>query len=455
MPTSHITIPRFDDIEVDKLLKEPESEAFERTGGGQDNIGKAIAGFGTKDGGLLLVGQKDRKEGGGIVGIQEEDFQREFTQAIASVKPAPLTQQKFVPLKEGKIALIRIQDVGTLRPCSYKGTYYERKGDSTRQLEPEEVRRYHLRFGSPNPEDTPTHAKKEDVDGDELSEYSMLLQRSKDNVLQSVTSEKGFLTVRGVIVLSKRPENFVEGAFVEIQRYENIAGSPPVPLGSPIKISKPARKIIEEITAIIQQNLPVTQTYDGAKMVAMPTIPVSVIRESITNAVAHRNYRSHEHIRVRIFADGFDVNNPAAIDGKMWLDIQASRATYHPNEGLYTFLNPAQLYEGRGEGIWKMKEELERLGKKTPEFKVIGETPSTFYAKISLSPAKAKDVRFQKLEELIARKNELTTTDVMKHLQVSRVTAIGLLKKLVEQNRLEHRGATRASKYLVRKSHPP
>ena len=183
-------------------------------------------------------------------------------------------------------------------------------------------------------------------------------------------------------------------------------------------------------------------------MTQSAAIPVSIIREAVTNAVAHRNYRSHEHIRIRIFSDGFDVSNPAVITETMWQEIQASQTTYHPNEGIYTFLSPAQLYEGRGEGIWKIREELAKLGKTAPEFKVIGEGPSTFYARISLTPARSKDVKRKKLEELILSKKEITTTEVMNKLKVSRVTAIDLMKTFVNQGILEHQGSTRSSRYI-------
>lgn len=448
-------IPDFDELDIDNLLKRQEDEFFDRTveskDKGQDNIGKAIAGFGTKNGGILLVGQRDFREGGQLVGISEAEFQTNFRNAIANVRPTPLTQQKIIEVKGFKLALIRVQDAGNLRPCSYNGVYYERKGDSTPRLNPDEVKKYHLFYGAANAEDMPSHARKSDVDETELEVCAQLIEKTRENILRTVTSEKGFLTVRGVIVLSKKPEAFLEGAFVEIQRYDNVMGSPPVPIGPAIKLSKSARQLIKESAIIIEQNLPVNRVYEGATMVQTPAIPASVIREAVTNAVAHRNYSSHEHIRVRIYADGFDISNPAAITEKMWMEIQASQTTYHPNEGIYTFLNPTQLYEGRGEGIWKMREELRKLGKVAPQFKVIGDAPSAFYARVSLSPEKAKDVKRQKLEELLSGRKEITTSEVMRRLKVSRVTAIGLLNGLVEQGRLEHQGSTKTSKYLVRR----
>ena len=134
----------------------------------------------------------------------------------------------------------------------------------------------------------------------------------------------------------------------------------------------------------------------------------------------------------------------------MWLEILEAKTPYHPNEGIYTFLNPALLYEGRGEGIWKIREEMGRLGKTAPEFKVIGEAPSNFYVKISLNRGKAQDLKRQKLSRLISKRRELTTTEVMKHLNVSRVTSLKLLSEAVKAGLLEHEGNTKTSKYIVR-----
>ena len=240
----------------------------------------------------------------------------------------------------------------------------------------------------------------------------------------------------------------------EIQKYENVLGSPPIPIGTSIKLSKPAGFLIEEATQILIQNLPIERRYEGAKMIESPAIPLSVIREVITNSVAHRNYRSSEHIRIRIFADCFDISNPAVVSEKMWSDILASHTTYHPNEGLYTFLNPKQLYEGRGEGIWKIKEELARLRKIEPEFKVIGDSPSSFYVKISLSSKISKDIKMIRLFEMIKKSKEITSSNVMKYLGISRVTALRILNELVKEGLLEHEGTTKTSKYLVRKTIP-
>ena len=186
-------------------------------------------------------------------------------------------------------------------------------------------------------------------------------------------------------------------------------------------------------------------------MKELPIIPASVIREVVTNSVAHRNYRSSEHVRIRIFADCFDISNPAIVSEKMWRDILSSHSTYHPNEGLYTFLNPKQLYEGRGEGIWKIREELERLRKIEPEFKVIGDLPSSFYVKINLSSKISKDIKMIRLYSMIKKNEVITSSKAMKYLGVSRVTALKILNELVDAGLLGHEGTTKTSKYLAKK----
>lgn len=436
-------------LPIEKLLQHKEDESFDRTEGGQESIGIKIASFGTKNGGVLFVGQKDLGKSGEIIGIGQ-DFERDFTQAISNVKPTPLTKSKIIEYQGKKLAVIEVKDVGELRPCAYKKNFYERKGDSDIPLQPEEVRRYHIAYGGVNIENLPTHALVKDIDPEELDKYCKLLSKNEKTILESITS-KGSLTIRGVVVLSKNPADHLEGSFIEIQKYDNVLGSPPLPIGTSIKLSKPASILIEETTQIIIQNIPIERRYEGAKMTEEPIIPIKVIREIVTNAIAHRNYRSNEHIRIRIFADCFDVTNPAVVSEKMWADILSNHTTYHPNEGIYTFLNSKRLYEGRGEGIWKIREELERLRKIAPEFKVIGDTPSSFYVKIAFASNISKDVKMAKLYSIVKKEKTITSSKIMNQLGISRVTAIKMLNRLKEEGLLYHEGTTKTSRYIVRK----
>ena len=129
-------LDRIYELPIEELIKYKEDENFDRTEFGQDPIGKKIAGFGTKNGGILLVGQRDFRSGGDVFGINKE-FHKEFSEAIKNVKPTPLTKSKIVKYKNIELALIQIKDVGELRPCAYKKTFYERKSDSIITLPPE------------------------------------------------------------------------------------------------------------------------------------------------------------------------------------------------------------------------------------------------------------------------------------------------------------------------------
>ncbi|MEW6748413.1 MAG: ATP-binding protein [Candidatus Micrarchaeota archaeon] len=433
-----------------ELLKRAEDENFDRTRGTQDSIGEKIACLATKNGGIILVGQSDSRHGFEITGIDPEEFQKEFANAKKDIRPQPWSESKVFEMGNNHVALILVRDLDKLRPCSYKNIYYDRDGDQKRQLSPEEVRAYHLRYGTVNAEGTPTTATVNDLDTDELEFYTKAKGKQRQTIIDSIKDANGSINIRGVIVLAKKPDDFIEGAFIEIQKYANPIGAPPLAVGKPIAISLPAHKLIEEAVNLVSQNLPVVRQYQGARMIEKSPIPIEVIREAITNAVAHRNYQSTEHIRVRIYDDCFDVSNPAVLTQRMWTDIQSMHGHYHPNEGLYNFLAPAQLYEGRGEGIWKIKEEMRLLGKTAPEFKLIGDTPSVFYARIYLSAARAREARYNRLLSILSKRKTITTTQVMTLLNVSRVTALKMLNNLVDAGLLEHTGFARKSTYTVK-----
>ena len=98
---------------------------------------------------------------------------------------------------------------------------------------------------------------------------------------------------------------------------------------------------------------------------------------------------------------------------------------------------------------------MKKLGTVAPEFKVIGDGPSSFYVRISLSPARVMDARRNKLLDYIMQHYEFSTTEVMAKLGVSRATAIIMLNELVERGLLEHKGYRKSSVYIsnVAKSH--
>ena len=55
---------------------------------------------------------------------------------------------------------------------------------------------------------------------------------------------------------------------------------------------------------------------------------------------------------------------------------------------------------------------------------------------------------------MIKKSKEITSSNVMKYLGISRVTALRILNELVKEGLLEHEGTTKTSKYLVRKTIP-
>lgn len=78
-----LTLSGLTNLSIEALLTRPEDEGFDRTRldstkDGQDSLGLTIAGLGTKNGGLILVGQEDLKKGGMVCNIAEEEFHKVF-----------------------------------------------------------------------------------------------------------------------------------------------------------------------------------------------------------------------------------------------------------------------------------------------------------------------------------------------------------------------------------------
>jgi ATP-dependent DNA helicase RecG len=113
---------------------------------------------------------------------------------------------------------------------------------------------------------------------------------------------------------------------------------------------------------------------------------LGAVFESLVNAVAHRDYAIYgSKIRLRIYADRFELNSPGALANTMTVDSlplrQAARNEVLTSllarcplpdnvpEGLQT--DRATMMDKRGEGVGIILERTRALAGRLPQFRVI------------------------------------------------------------------------------------
>jgi ATP-dependent DNA helicase RecG len=102
-----------------------------------------------------------------------------------------------------------------------------------------------------------------------------------------------------------------------------------------------------------------TEYIIGAEREEKLELPVAVLRESLINALAHRDYRSTANVQVYIFSDRVEIVNPGGLVGGLTLKNLGKRSAPR-NPLLFGILYRMELVEHIGSGLKRMREELQQ-----------------------------------------------------------------------------------------------
>ena len=92
------------------------------------------------------------------------------------------------------------------------------------------------------------------------------------------------------------------------------------------------------------------------------------MREAITNAIAHRDYKlGGQKVLLRMFDDRLEVESPGGLAGPVTLETLETRR-YSRNPRLAQAMYSLRLIEEMGTGIRRIRHELSLLGSGTPSF---------------------------------------------------------------------------------------
>ncbi len=439
--------------EIKGYLSRHEDASFDRTRSleNKDSVGEKIAAFATSSGGVILVGQDDKKVVTGI-GSSIEEFLRELGYILEQTDPKPtLDGPYFEDVGDTKIAVMTVVSLGTGGPCSYKDNAYRRVLDRSEKIPVRELHRIWSSVGKLHFEERPTAAPLSAVDRPEIEFYSQEARRNPSFVeerfliarkLAATTGETKVLTTLGVMVLAQRPVDWLPYAKIHLVRFKGIV--PGERISSTI-LSLPVRKCIEASFAFIKSFMPITERREGMRRIEAPLIPDFVLREAIVNAFTHRDYEDPGEILVRVFDDRVEISNPGAPTPEEWRAIELSGIPVHRNPLLYEFLRPAQLGEGVGQGIPEMRRLLKSANLPEPLFTQI---QNTFNVVLYNKPVggSAQSLSNQ-IARFIHKERSVSTTRLMSAFKVSRPYVLMLLHELEAKGYVRHTGGGPTSRY--------
>ena len=353
-------------LDLIALGESPEVE-FQRSLG--RDFGRELCAFANGDGGTILLGVS---RSGEVVGVGNHRRTRVKVLTVARSGDPPM--------------VVEVESVGevmrvTVPPQKYKPysigwRAFVREGSGSRRLTNAEIKDLYYAVGRAHFDKEPCEAfSMEDHLNTEV--WERFIGRAKiPEAMHTILALRNLglvdnedrMTYAGAWLLARDIRRFTKSAHVSCALFEGTeeAGSSE---RRDFHGSLPA--IADEVLAWMLRRINVQFTMWGEDAEGRPELPGEALREALANAIAHRDYRSRNHVRVRVFKDRVVIASPGGLpEGMNERDLGTKSVPRNPL--LYGMLARMGLVGGIGSGIRRMKSLCREYGVPEPRIEVSG-----------------------------------------------------------------------------------
>lgn len=216
---------------------------------------------------------------------------------------------------------------------------------------------------------------------------------------------------------------------------------------------------IDEACRFLLRNLRIGAKIKGVYREDVYELPPEALRETVTNAVMHRNYLSHAFIQVSIYDDRVEIYSPGKLVAHQSLDKMMSGLSYLRNPLLADMFQQMRMAEHWGTGIQRVRDACLENGIEPPTYicddmgvMVIYQRPNPNTEQTLTKRNDAKNVYTGVYKELLAHiegQGKVSVADVMKFLSCSRSTAMRTISAMLAGNLLVKDGVHKNVRYVV------
>ena len=361
--------------ELELLIKEREMQRIEfKASFGIEAIETACA-FANAAGGYIILGLDDN---GDISNLPlRDEALRDYENRIAtSTEPSVAVDAEKVPFRGEYVIALKVVE-NPLKPVSFKGRSYIRKGSVNHKMTPAEISECHLRStGSSMDAVTVTRGTKDDLDMDKVADYMKKANSEKRRnfdlnddpwlILQKlewVRSETE-ITRAAYLLFAKDPQIKFPQAIIHIGAFKDdgfvLDGE---------DISGNIQDQVEKSLSFIKRNIRRCIVITGkAEHDRYWEYPMEALRETITNAICHRDYGSPHTIQIQIIDNRIIICSPGELPFDMSIDKLLNK--FHPSRPRNKIIAQAfydmHLTEFYGSGIRRIRKECEINGNPFP-----------------------------------------------------------------------------------------
>lgn len=387
---------RFDDRQLERLLHQGESDRVERkesiAGKSPTAIREAICAFandlpGHNAPGVIFIGVNDAGVPSGVA--ITDDLLRTLAdmKTDGNILPPPSLAVEKRSIAEGEFAVITVLPSDS-PPVRYKGTIQvrtgSRKGIATAQDERilNEKRRHGDRpFDiQPVPSSALNDLQMRVFEGEYLPQaVAPEVLEENDRTLQErlaatkmiASADDPSATVLGLLVLGKRPRDFLPGAYLQFLRIDGVDLADPVLDSEEIDgtISDSLRRLDDKLRS---HNRVSVNFLDGDQEKRADQYPLAALQQFARNAVMHRTYEAtNSPTRLYWFRDRVEIMSPGGPFGIVTAaNFGQPGVTDYRNPNLAEAMRVLGYVQRYGAGIAAARRLLARAGHPDPRFEV-------------------------------------------------------------------------------------
>lgn len=366
----------------------------------------------------------------------------------------------------GKMILkISVEKSGA--PVSFDGKYFERVGNTTREMKPERLRQFFLKetnwdsmineeaeFNDIDTESVKIFIKLAKARGrlgifDEDADIKILFEHLR-------LSQKGKLTNGAIILFGKDPQKYFLNATLRVIRLKNeiTAVGDRLISGNLFKQTIEGQEAIKNFLGVRYEikNLVREEIWD---------YPLPAIREALLNALIHRDYlRWNVQTQVKIFDDYIWFYNIGGLPEGITLDkLKEPHSSVPRNPLIVHIFYLAGFIEEMGSGIGRIMGSMRNAGLPEPKFKEEMGGFSVYFRKDIYAEEYLKELglneRHIKAVMYVKEKGKITNKEYQEAAKTTSRTALRDLKHLCELGILQRIGTTgRKTEYVLTRQKP-
>ena len=330
-----------------------------------DDLAAAIVAFANTDGGRIFLGVDDL--GVAVGGMGDLDRATQFVDNVAfnNCSPPVTVLQETVETAGSTVLAVNVPK-GDDRPYrTNRGVHYIRTSSGRRHASRGELLRLFQASESLFYDETTvrrsTPSDREESATDEMLEAIQELGLDlsgipRDRLLRNwgLLDDDGGdrLTVAGVLLLARAPQRFFPHAYVSALRIPGVdISTPPI---DQKRIEGRLFDLVSDALRFLDFHLMRRHRIRGLEPEVVLEFPVACLRETLVNAVAHRDYTIAGPIRLLVFDDRVEVRTPGGLPNSVRLDQLPAGVHVLRNPTVYNLLLKRGLVTDAGSGIPRM-----------------------------------------------------------------------------------------------------